>query len=199
MSRVDETGEGRELVGRVVAGEAKAFEEFIASYQRLVSHMVFRMIDNRHDREDICQEVFLSIYEHLPGFRFDAKLSTWVAKVAYNRCLTHVQKMKVPVWSDFADEEGYFDTAPSSEKNPQECAEEQDLSARLHEEIARLPIVYRTVLTLYHMDEMSYQEIGDVMQVPEGTVKSHLFRARKLLRERLLAKYRSEEIWPRSM
>ena len=188
-------GEGRELIARIVAGDAGAFAEFVRQYQRLVSHVVFRMIDNVHDREDLCQDVFLAVYEHLPGFRFDAKLSTWVARVAYNRCLTHLEKMRVPVWSDFAGEEQLCDVVPNDDKSPHEYVEDRDLSARVHGEIARLPVVFRTVLTLYHLDEMSYQEIGGVTGMPEGTVKSYLFRARKLLKERLLAKYRLEEIW----
>ena len=195
MDREQTMGDGRELIARIVAGEARAFEEFVRQYQRLVSHIVFRMIDNVHDREDICQEVFLAIYEHLPTFRWDAKLSTWVARITYNRCLTHLEKMKVPVWSDFPGEEQSFDNISGDGKTPEECLEEQDLTVRLHEEIGRLPAMFRTIVTLYHLDEMSYHEIGEIMGLPEGTVKSYLFRARKLLRERLLSKYRLEEIW----
>ncbi|MCB0296766.1 MAG: sigma-70 family RNA polymerase sigma factor, partial [Calditrichaeota bacterium] len=65
----------------------------------------------------------------------------------------------------------------------------------LHEEIAQLPVQYRAILTLYHMDDLSYQEIGEIMSLPDGTVKSYLFRARKLLKERIIEKYPAEELW----
>ena len=78
---------------------------------------------------------------------------------------------------------------------PDEAAEEMDLSMRLRAEIEHLPAAYRTVLTLYHLEGLSYSEIGEVMELPEGTVKSHLFRARKRLKARLLSRYRREDLW----
>ncbi len=187
--------EDRALVNRVLAGETGAFEEFIARYQRLVAHVVFRMVDNQTDREDLCQDVFIALYRGLGDFQFKAKVSTWVAKVAYYRCLSHLDKAKVPLFDDITNEETHLDQMPGEALSPADCAEVGDISAKVREEIAELPIHFRTVLTLYHLEQMSYQEIGEITDLPAGTIKSHLFRARKLLRTRLEAKYKPEDLW----
>ena len=80
-------------------------------------------------------------------------------------------------------------------RSPHQAAEEADISALLKTEIDELPAVFRTIITLYHLDELSYSEIGQIMNLPEGTVKSYLFRARQILKERLSAKYGKEELW----
>ena len=85
-------------------------------------------------------------------------------------------------------------TFPGNQAQPDEVAETTDLSSRLLIEIERMPIQFRTILTLYHLEEMKYHEIAEILQLPEGTVKNYLFRARKKLKERLLVKYRVEEL-----
>jgi len=90
--------------------------------------------------------------------------------------------------------ESPIETLPELGGQPDEAAVLGDLSARVQREIDHLPIQFRTILTLYHLEQMKYQEIAEVMQLPEGTVKSYLFRARKLLKQRLLNKYRREEL-----
>ncbi len=83
----------------------------------------------------------------------------------------------------------------SEETSPDDFIEDQDLSSRLQSEIMKLPVQFRAILTLYHLDEMSYAEIAKITGLPDGTVKSYLFRARKLLKEKLIAKYQQEELW----
>jgi len=187
--------ESRTQIERILAGDTQAFTDFVAQYQRLVSHIVFRMVKNESDQEDLSQDVFLAVYQNLSGFRFESKISTWVARVAYYRCLSHLEKMKTPAWSDIAAEGQSLDTVAGDYQTPDEYTERQDVSNRVRTEIDELPVHFRTILTLYHLEEMSYQEIGDIMDLPEGTVKSYLFRARKLLKKRLLARYGSEEQW----
>jgi len=195
MVREEGMAESRAQIERILAGDTKAFAGFVAQYQRLVSHIVFRLIDNESDREDICQDVFLAIYRSLGDFRFESKVSTWVARVAYYRCLSHLEKMKVALWDDISGENQPLDTVAADCQKPDEYAADRDISARLRDEISKMPIQYRMILTLYHLDEMSYNEIADIMELPEGTVKSYLFRARKLLKRKLLARYRPEELW----
>lgn len=187
--------ENRSEIDRILDGNKKAFESFIMRYQRLVSHIVFRMTNNKADREDICQEVFLTIHRNLAGFRFESKVSTWVAKVAYNRTLNFLEKKKVPLFDDLYEEGQTLDSVAGDTVRPDEYAETQDISVRLRNEIAQMPVPFRTIITLYHLDEMTYKEIADIMNMPEGTVKSYLFRARKLLKERLVARYGLEEPW----
>jgi RNA polymerase sigma factor (sigma-70 family) len=186
--------DNKSLVEKTLAGNRKAFETLIERHQRLVSHFVFRLIDNPEDREDVCQDVFLKVYENLGGFKFESKLSTWIAKIAYNTCLNHLAKKKLPLFDDLTSDERSLDAVPGNVPGPHELAQGKELGMLLRSEIDKLPVHYRTVLTLYHLDQMSYSEIGEIMSLPEGTVKSHLFRARKLLKARLIVKYQPEDL-----
>ncbi len=182
------------LVKKTLAGNKKAFESIIQQHQRLVSHVVFRMVQNPADREDVCQDVFLKVYEGLGGFKFESKLSTWIAKIAYNTCLNYLEKKTVPLFDDLTPEEQSLESFPSRVQGPDRIVEEKEASVLLRSEIDRMPVHYRTILTLYHLDQMSYKEIGETMDLPEGTVKSYLFRARRLLKDRLMAKYQREDL-----
>jgi RNA polymerase sigma factor (sigma-70 family) len=186
--------DSRRLVRTILTGDKEAFRALVERYQRLVSHVVFRMIPNPGDREDLCQEVFLKVYENLPSFRFDAKLSTWIARIAYNTSVSHLEKAKPYLYEGDSAEDDPLDRVSDCGPLPDEYAEARDLSFRLAGEIDKLPALYGTILSLYHLEGMSYNEIREVMQLPEGTVKSYLFRARRLLKERLLAKYQREEL-----
>ncbi len=181
------------LVERILAGETEAFEELVREHQRLVGHIVFRMISNPGDREDICQEVFMKVYRNLSRFRGDSKLSTWVATIAYNRCYDYLNAKNSPLADDTFD--GVLADFPDKNSTPDQKTERDDISDRLKDEINNLPPKARTIITLFHLDELSYDEIGKIMNLPEGTVKSHLFRSRRLLKERLLSKYDREELW----
>ena len=186
--------DSRVLVKKTLAGNKKAFESIVEGHQRLVSHVVFRMIQNAADQEDICQDVFLKVYQNLGGFQFEAKLSTWIARIAYNTCLSYLEKKRVPLFDDLMPEEKTIETASDCSYRPDQLVEGKETSSVLRNEIEKMPVHYRTILTLYHLDQMSYREIGETMELPEGTVKSHLFRARRLLKERLLAKYKREDL-----
>ncbi len=188
--------EPEELVKKIVAGDAEAFRNLIAAYQRLVSHIVFRMVNNEADREDLCQEVFVKVYQNLSSFHFESKISTWIAKIAYNTCLNYLKKKKVLLFDDLAGKSESLEKSFCSYDAADSAALATDLTARLQKEIETLPAQYRAILTLYHLDEMSYSEISEILDMPAGTVKSYLFRARKILKERLSAKYPVEELWP---
>ena len=184
----------RVLVEQILAGDKKAFKLLIVQNQRLVSHVVFRMIKPGPDQEDVCQEVFIKVYQNLERFRFDAKLSTWIARIAYTTCLNFLDKKKLPLYDDLGDENSDFEPVGDEADRPDFRLEDSEISNILRAEINAIPPVYKTIVTLYHLDEMSYAEIAGVMKMPEGTVKSYLFRARKMLRERLSAKYKREEL-----
>ncbi len=182
------------LVEKILSGNIEEFKTLVEDHQRLVSHIVFRMIPKQADREDICQDVFLQVYQNLGSFKFESKLSTWIARIAYNRCINYLEKKKTPLFDDLSPEEESIETQSEDSIAPDTFTEHQDRSSRLQVEIDKLPIQYRTILTLYHIDEMKYQEISHILELPEGTVKNYLFRARMLLKKRLMAKYKPEEL-----
>ncbi len=192
----DEKADSRRLIERIVAGDEQAFRELVENNQRLVTHIVFRMIDRVADREDLCQEVFMRVYRALPRFEHGSKLSTWIASITFNTCVNHMEKSRPALWGDLSDSDEQMDEFQASGPMPDEAAELDDISQRLKLEISALPPRYRAIITMFHLDDMTYLEIADATGLPEGTVKSHLFRARKLLKDRLLKKYRPEDLWP---
>jgi len=189
-----ETTDTKRLITRIVSGDQHAFQTLIEKYQRLVSHIVFRMIPNASDGKDICQDVFMKVYQNIGNFRHESKLSTWIATIAHNTCLNYLQKKKIPLFEDHTSNEITIDDVSGDQIFPDMVTESRDLSRRLHREIQELDVKYRTILTLYHLDEMSYAEIGKVMNLPPGTVKSYLFRARKQLKDRLLMQYQRDAL-----
>lgn len=183
----------RALVEKIISGDKQAFREVIEKYQRLVGHIVFRMVSSKYDREDICQEVFIKVYQNLKNFRFDCQLSTWIGRIAYNSCLNFLDKKSLSSLDDLDDghtlAEMQIDTVQTDE-----VIEQKQLSYLLRQKIERLPVIYRTVVTLYHLDQMNYAEIAAITALPEGTIKSHLFRGRQILKNQLLAEYKREEL-----
>lgn len=185
----------RELVDKIIAGDGDAFRELIAAHKRLVYHIVVRMLPNTSDHEDICQDVFVKVYQNLSRFNFGSKLSTWIATIANNTCINFLKKKQVPLLEDCKNGDTPVENLLIDFTSPSRNAEKSDLKLQLQQCIAQLPVQYRNILTLYHLEEMSYMEIGKITGLPDGTVKSYLFRARKLLKDNLLHKYEKEELW----
>jgi RNA polymerase sigma factor (sigma-70 family) len=184
------------VVRAILDGDRDQFNVLVKDFQRLVSHIVYRMIPDEHDREDICQEVFVKVYQNLAGFRFDSKLSTWVAKVAFNTCLSHRDKKQFPLYDDLSEnnDETPRDTIPVETNRPDITFETENVAAKVRHEIDQLPPLYGTIITLFHLEQLSLQEIAEIMRTPEGTIKSYLFRGRKMLKDRLVRRYNREEL-----
>lgn len=192
-----------DLVHKILKGDINRFETLINDYQRLVAHIVFRMTGTSEGLEELCHEIFIKVYQNLERFNFNAKLSTWIARIAHNHCINHLRKRKVELIDDRAahddDNANLLDkisTGAYSESSiPDQELEQKELTGYIQKEIQQLPENYRTILTLYHVDEMSYKDISEILDLPEGTVKSYLFRARKQLKEKLVMRTRGEEVW----
>lgn len=169
--------EEKDLVRRILAGEQSAYHEMIQKYQRLVYHMVARVVSNEQDCEELCQDVFIRIFDRVSAFKFDSKLSTWVATIAYRQALNHVRK------TNRRQQEQDLDDVSYQIGTEDRSFEQQDYSAFIQQLIMQMPEQYRIVLTLYHLEGFSYPEIVNITQMPEGTVKNYLFRAKKKLME----------------
>jgi RNA polymerase sigma-70 factor (ECF subfamily) len=170
-----------ELTGQILKGNMNAFAFLVNRYQKLVLHISGRVIQRQDDLEDVCQEVFLKVYQNLNKYRNECKLSTWIATIAYNTSINHLRKYRN------GDKINSDDTA-AFEKLTEfryDEYEKDDLYRYIREQIDLLPVQYRTVLTLFHMEEFSYPEIVQITGMPEGTVKNYLFRAKALLKEKL--------------
>jgi len=190
------TAEQQVLVQKILDGDLKAFQELITLYQRLVIHIVSRFVTNREDQEELCHETFIKVYRNLSHFQSKAKLSTWVGKIAYNLCINYMRKAKIPLYQDLetGDQAYEFVQISDGAHTPEEISEQKDLSYRIKELIDNLPIQYKALLTMYHMEELSYKEIAEITDLPEGTVKSYIFRARKLLKDKIITQYQGENL-----
>lgn len=170
------------LIRRIQAGDRHAFRWLIKSHERLVYGVVWKIVRNQADAEDISQEVFLKVHKKLGTFHHESKLSTWIAKIAYNQALSHLRKRDI-LHNSVDVEDETFREQITGEGTPTEHLENKELKTVVHNAIERLPQPYRTLIDLFHIQEMSYAEIVEISGLPEGTVKSYLFRGRKLLKE----------------
>ena len=185
------------LVRRVCAGDRAAFVALVRSHQRLVERIVARLLDDPRDREEVCQDTFLRVHRGMGDFRADAPLAAWVARIAHRTAVNRLKRRHrpgLPAWQGQGAASDTVTTVPTEEPDPHERAAAGELQALVRREIAGLPPVQRTVLTLYHLQEMPVGEIAAALEMPTGTVKSHLLRARRRLKERLLERYAAEEL-----
>lgn len=171
------------LVAQVLSGDRHAFRTLIKQHERLVSHMIGRLIDKPEDREELCQDVFLKVYEKLNEFTFQSKLSTWVATIAYRHGINHLRKRRIKI-SDLPEDETGIERFIAIDDASENLAD-NEMDQIVLKLVEKLPPQYKAILTLYHVQEMSYPEIVEVTGLPEGTVKNYLFRARQLLKEKV--------------
>ena len=181
----------KSLALQVISGDKQAFRMLIKQNERLVGHMIARLIDSHEDREELCQDVFLKVYEKLGEFTFQSKLSTWIATIAYRHGINHLRKKKIEIRElpDEDEKEQFIST-----ENVEENYSNRQLDIMVMNLIDQLPPQYKAILTLYHVQEMSYPEIVEITGLPEGTVKNYLFRARQLLKEKVRKYLGKEEV-----
>ena len=194
----------RHLVDRVLGGETNAFGIIIRNTENLVAKIIFDMIMNDGDKKDIAQDVYLKAYQKLPGFKFQSKLSTWIGQICYNTCIDHLRKKKLVLAENIFEEEAgrendMLDMMNSTQGNFDEPVDTfvigKNISEIVKKKIEKLPAIYKTLISLYHNEELSYDEIGTITGLPAGTVKSYLFRARRQLKNDLLLQYKKEDLW----
>lgn len=173
----------RALVSQILGGNMQAFRMLIKSNERLVAHMVGKLVTNREEHEEICQDVFLRVYDKLNEFNFQSKLSTWIATIAYRHAINSMRRHRIATREIQEGDNGdrYFTT----DENPENILGDKDMEDYIHKLINQLPAQYKLVISLYHVEDMNYKEIGEITGMPEGTVKNYLFRARMLLKEKV--------------
>lgn len=197
------TATDQQLVTQVLGGNTASFGVIVQRTEGLVAQLVFKMIRNPADRQDVVQDVYLKAFKNLAGFKFQAKLSTWIGQITYNTCLHYLEKKKLVLVDLLEPEPGARSddgrpTVPwpvaDSGYEPETALFDQELAGVLSAAIDQLPPLYQTLISLYHQQEMSYEEIGQITSLPDGTVKNYLFRARKLLKQRFLARYQRDDL-----
>lgn len=159
------------LVRRFQSGDTSAFDELVTKHQSYVYNLCLQMLGNPSDAEDAAQEAFLGIYRGLARFRMNAKVSTWIYRIATNQCMSHWRKrQELPVEIDIEDHSSGF--------------EEAEKRRSVKHLIGQLPPHYRAVLVLKYYRELSYEEIADILGWSVAKVKCYLHRARNIFKKK---------------
>jgi RNA polymerase sigma factor (sigma-70 family) len=185
--------EDYELVNRALTGDQAAYARLRNKYWRAINTMLSRMIRNKSDAEDLTQEAFIKAFNSLGSFNTDYAFSTWLYKIASNNCIDYLRKRRLKTVSIDApmqthDGEVQMELPDPNALRPDIPITAGERTAVLQEAIRNLPEKYRIVIELRHTHEMEYADIAKQLNLPLGTVKAHLFRARALLLKRLQGK-----------
>lgn len=187
----------RKLVRSLRRREEDAFRELVRVYQHKVFNIVYRILGDRAEAEDVAQEVFVSIFKHIDSFRGDSKFSTWIYRIATNHARN---RLKYHARRHQRDHQNFEDSHESVHEDnsfggkisqPEEAAIGRELERIIQEGLAELTEIHRTIIVLRDVENLSYQEIAEIVELPEGTVKSRLFRARVALKEYVEKRYDS--------
>ena len=183
---LDEAASEHLWVARAQKGDQEAFAVLVGLHQRQVYQLAMRMLRDEDEASEATQEVFLAAWQHLRSFRGDARLATWLYRITYNHCLKVSESRRRDQEARQALADASRESQPVNQLSAaMALAAERDVQATVRQQIDQLPQKYRRALVLRHLQDLSYEEMADVMSVPIGTVKTQLFRARTLLKERL--------------
>ena len=167
----------RELVERCRRDEPGAFEEFIDQFKNLVFALISRTVSDRSRAEDLAQDVFLRVHRGLPYFRGEARLSTWIYRIVINVCTQEKAAQPPPLSLDDPDARV---PVPSTIDRSYSDIELRD---RLEKAIQQLPVQYRLLIAAHYLQGVQYEDLADAMNLPLGTVKTQLHRAKRQLRQ----------------
>lgn len=175
------------LVADWQGGDPRAFEQLVRRHERRVYRLLFRMLGSREEAEDACQEAFLSLHRHGRRFRREARFSTFLYRVAANAALNRRRTLgrARARRQELAQRQATGAHLPESPRDPEDAARGSEIQERVQEALLSLPEDLRTAVVLYDIEGQSYREIAGILDIPEGTVKSRIHRARHGLRERL--------------
>jgi RNA polymerase sigma factor (sigma-70 family) len=171
------------LVQQAQAGDANAFEELVNQYALFVYNLALRVLRDPQEAEEAAQEAFLRVWRSLDSFRQKAKFRTWLYTIVTNVCYDRLPKLKQELISMDVKEV----ILPDVDNLPEERVITEEKQQLLQQAIDDLPEHYKLLITLRHLQEMSYDEIAEVTGQPLGTVKTGIYRARRLLAERIKA------------
>jgi len=174
--------EDADLVAKAKGGDRRAFDELVERHLPRVWRVVYRVLRHREDTEDVVQEVFVTAHRSLRDFRGDAKLSTWLHRIAVTRALNHAERAAEKVRRGSEPIEAISEPA-STAPTPLHALEAKELRRRLADCLEKVPEAWRAVLALRDAEQMAYEEIAAVLGLALGTVRSRLARARALLQQ----------------
>lgn len=180
------TDDDRALVRAIIDGSQPAFAGLVQAHQRTCAHVIGRMVGDREAVADLLQETFLAVFRQLHRFRFECSLRTWVSRVAYTTALQHLRRRRLEAqWMvavEVPEELGIGDEAPG----PADVSEAWQAGRQLGAALERLSAPQRLIVGLHYLEDFDLAEIEQVTGLPRGTIKSHLYRARQILKLELM-------------
>jgi len=181
----------QEIIDSVRKGNESDYSIIIDKYKNKAFSMLKRMLKNEFDAEEILQDCFLKAYNSLGNFKGEAKFSTWFYRIVYNTALTRLSSKKRKTETEMSSVEEHFDL--ESEYGSDEI-EKNDVNRLIHDTISKLPERYSAIITMFYLNEMSIEEISEVMQITVSNVKVMLYRSRNALRDLIMKSKLAEEL-----
>ncbi len=178
-----------ELIENALKGSQKAFRQLSEKYKTPVYHIIYKIVRNTDTANDLVQETFMKAFSSLASYRSEYKFSTWLYKIAANCSIDFLRKKRINALSldqQLDTGEGTVEIEVADDSyNPEKDLVRKQQRISIVEAIEELPTKYREVIIYRHKDDKSYEEIADLMNIPVGTVKARIFRARELLKKKL--------------
>ncbi len=179
----------KELIEQALGGSQAAYRELMNRYKTAIYHVVYKIVRDSEISADLVQETFMKAFASLETYRSEFRFSTWLYRIGANCAIDYIRKQRIKTLSlnapqDTGDGQMQFEVADESH-NPEKDLEEREQRVSINEAIESLPAKYRTVIMYRHRDNKSYEEIADALNIPIGTVKARIFRARELLKKKL--------------
>jgi RNA polymerase sigma factor (sigma-70 family) len=162
------------------------FESLVEQHGPMVFRTLFRITGSREHLDDLAQEVFFRLYRSLPTFRGEALVSTYLYRIVVNVAQDELKRRRrqdQPLYSISDEDEGWSDRLPHPSSNAEQQLQEREFAAMVNAQLQLLSPIERTILVLYHQEERSYEQIAEVLRIPIGTVRTHLHRGRRKMRE----------------
>ncbi|WLR42028.1 RNA polymerase sigma factor SigW [Bacillus carboniphilus] len=179
----------KKRIKQVKKGDQDAFAEIVDLYKDKVYQLSYRMLGNSHEAEDIAQEAFIRAYVNIHSYDTKRKFSTWLYRIATNLSIDRIRKKKPDYYLDaeVAGTDGLtmYSQVAANISLPEEEVESMELQDTIQKEILKLPEKYRVVIVLKYIEELSLQEISEILDIPIGTVKTRIHRGREALRKQL--------------
>jgi RNA polymerase sigma-70 factor (ECF subfamily) len=178
-----------ELVSFIIKGKTELFSVIIDRYQSKVFSTVFHYTRDQEEARDLTQEIFIKLYNNLQSYKSKASFSTWLYRIAVNRCIDWTRKKRLQTVSTICDnsddEIDIYDTIADRAGGPEEDFIKQENRAYIRKVVEELPEIYKTVIILYYFEDFSPQEISDMIDIPKRTIETRLYRGKNLLKLRL--------------
>ena len=191
--------EDDELVRRLRAGEEAAYEDLLLRFQQPVYNLAFRLLNDPGDASDVVQEVFLKVFRNVGHFRRQSSLKTWIYRItvneAHNQRRWFFRHRSREIGLDDEPEHIRTRNVPDSERSPFDCTFDREKHELIENALARINPLFRETVVLRDVEDLSYEEIAEVLQISLGTVKSRILRGREALRQELTARLEPEPAW----